>query len=137
MDTKGDLKKAIKLFSDLLKQYPQEKELAARAQLHIGLCYEKLGQNSLKMAQDAFQRVVDNYPTQSEEVRVAKKRLARILLEQGAKLPLRPQINAQSRWPRRPLAQAEDFLGCGRETCIKTQTPNYTATIIQLYSFLW
>ncbi|TET23633.1 MAG: tetratricopeptide repeat protein, partial [Candidatus Aminicenantes bacterium] len=61
METKGDLKGAIKLFSEIIKKYPDEREYAAKSQLYIGLCYEKLG---LKEAQKAFQKVVDNYPDQ-------------------------------------------------------------------------
>ncbi len=73
METKGDLKGAIKLFEQIIKKYPDEREYAAKSQLYIGLCYEKLG---LREAQKAFQKVVDNYPDQQQEVAVAKEKLA-------------------------------------------------------------
>ena len=73
METKGDLKGAIKLFNEIVKKYPDEREYAAKSQLYIGLCYEKLG---LREAQKAFQKVVDNYPDQQQEVAVAKEKLA-------------------------------------------------------------
>ena len=76
METKGDLKGAIKLFSEIIKKYPDEREYAAKSQLYIGLCYEKLGLKQAKYAQKAFQKVVDNYPERQQEVAVAKEKLA-------------------------------------------------------------
>lgn len=72
METKGDLKGAIKLFNEIIKKYPDEREYAAKSQLYIGFCYEKLG---LREAQKAFQKVVDNYPEQIEAVNVAREKL--------------------------------------------------------------
>ncbi|MFQ5722570.1 MAG: tetratricopeptide repeat protein, partial [Candidatus Aminicenantales bacterium] len=54
METKGDLKGAIKLFEEIIKKYPHERSYAAKSQLYIGLCYEKLG---VKEAQKAYQKV--------------------------------------------------------------------------------
>jgi Tol biopolymer transport system component len=81
----GNLQKAIGLYQDIVKRFPGEREVAAKAQLHIGLCYEKLG---LGEAQKAFQEVVENYPEQSEAVKVAREKLsvltrARTLLGKG------------------------------------------------------
>jgi len=73
METKGDLRGAINLFNEIIKKYPNQREYAAKSQLYIGLCYEKLG---LSEAQKAFQKVVDNYPTQTESVKVAKEKLS-------------------------------------------------------------
>ncbi len=70
----GNLEEAIVLYQKVI-DLSQDKALKAQAQLRIGLCYEKLGQKSIKQAQEAFQKVVDNYPTQSEEVRVAREKL--------------------------------------------------------------
>jgi Tol biopolymer transport system component len=79
METKGDLKGAIKLFSEIIKKYPDEREYAAKSQLYIGLCYEKLG---MKEAQKAFQKVIDNYPSQTETVKVAKEKLSILIRAQ-------------------------------------------------------
>jgi Tol biopolymer transport system component len=81
----GDLQKAIGLYQDIVRRFPGEREVAAKALLHIGLCYEKLG---LGEAQKAFQEVVENYPEQSEAVKVAREKLSvltrtRTLLEKG------------------------------------------------------
>jgi len=71
----GKLMEAIELYQ---KVVGGEKDvgLAAQAQLRIGLCYEKLGQKSVKQAQEAFQKVIDNFPSQSQEVRIAKEKLS-------------------------------------------------------------
>lgn len=72
----GDLQKAIGIYQDLLKRFPEDRGIAAMAQLHIGLCHEKLG---TKEAEKAFQKVIDNYPEQSEAVRAAKEKLSLLL----------------------------------------------------------
>ena len=72
----GDLQKAIGIYQDILKRLPDNREIAAKAQLHIGLCYEKLG---LKEAERAFQKVIADYPERLEEVKTAKEKLSFIL----------------------------------------------------------
>ena len=86
-ETKGDLEKAIEVYKRVVKEFPDERVTAARAQLHIGLCYEKLG---LKEAQKAYQNVIDKYPEQTEEVKIAREKLsvllkAQALVEKGDK----------------------------------------------------
>jgi len=85
-EAKGDLQKAIDLYQNILKQFPENREVAAKAQLHIGLCYEKLG---LKEAQKAFQKVIDNFPERQEEVVIAKERIA-ALSKALEKVPRQP-----------------------------------------------
>ena len=80
METKGDLKGAIKLFNKIIKKFPNEREYAAKSQLYIGLCYEKQG---LKEAQKAFEKVIDSYPEQTEVVAVAKEKLSVLLRAQA------------------------------------------------------
>ena len=78
---KGELQPAIELYQQILDQYPDDREVQAKAQLHIGLCKEKLG---LKEAIDAYQKVIENYPEFQNEVTVAKQKiqnLARVLNE--------------------------------------------------------
>ena len=75
-EAEGDLGKAIELYRKILKQFPEERGVGVKAQLHIGLCYEKLG---LKEAQEAFEKVVENFPEREEEVKIARQRLARLL----------------------------------------------------------
>jgi len=75
-DVKGDLNKAIEIYESILKTFSENRSVAAKAQLHIAFCYEKLGLNE---AQKAYQKVVDNYPGQREEFRIAKEKLSRIV----------------------------------------------------------
>ncbi|MEE8325790.1 MAG: tetratricopeptide repeat protein [candidate division NC10 bacterium] len=70
----GKLEEAIGLYQKAIDA-SENTALKAQAQLRIGLCYEKLGQRSVNLAQEAFQKVIDNYPSQSEEVKIAKGKL--------------------------------------------------------------
>jgi len=76
METKGDLNGAIILFNDIIKKYPKEREYAAKSQLYIGFCYEKLG---VKEAQIAYHKVVNKYPEQTEAVKQANEKLSLLL----------------------------------------------------------
>ncbi len=73
METKGDLQGAIKLFQEIVTKYPKEKEYASKAQLYIGLCYEKLGNSE---AIKAYELVLKNFADRPEEVAVARECLA-------------------------------------------------------------
>lgn len=75
-EAQGDLQKAIQLYEQILKQFPEDRQIAAKAQLHIGLCYEKLG---FQDASKAYQKVIDDYPEQAEAVKLAEEKLALIL----------------------------------------------------------
>lgn len=93
METKGDLNGAINLFSDIIKKYPKEREYAAKSQLYIGLCYEKLG---VKEAQKAYQKVVNIYPEQTETVKLANAKLSFLL---RAEAPAKsPEITIRRIW---------------------------------------
>lgn len=78
-DADGDMEGAIKIFREIVDQFLTNQEIAAQAQLQIGICYEKLGQKSIKQAQEAFQKVLDNFPTQSEAVKIAREKLSTLL----------------------------------------------------------
>jgi Tol biopolymer transport system component len=78
-DADGDMEGAIRIFREIVERFPSNVEIAAKAQLQIGICYEKLGQKNTKQAQEAFQKVVDNYPTQSDEVKIAREKLSVLL----------------------------------------------------------
>ena len=80
-EANGDLEKAIDLYEKILKQFPQNREVAAKAQLHIGLCYEKLG---LKEAENSYKKVIENYPDQTKEVERAKEKLSFLLKTKAA-----------------------------------------------------
>ncbi len=85
-EAEGDLQGAIQLFLKITTKFSGDRKMAAKAQLHIGLCYEKLG---LKKAQNAFQKVIDNFPERQEEVAIAKERIA-ALSKALEKVPRKP-----------------------------------------------
>ncbi|MCG6957215.1 MAG: tetratricopeptide repeat protein [Gemmatimonadetes bacterium] len=74
-EVQGDLQRAIDQFGRILVQFRDNRAVGARAQLHIGLCYEKLGQQE---AQQAYRRVIADFPEHAAEVAVARERLAGI-----------------------------------------------------------
>ena len=80
-EAEGDLNGAIKLFQGLIVKFPGQRDVAAMAQLQIGVCYEKLG---LKQAQEAYQKVIEKYPDQSEAVKAAGEKLALLTRTQAA-----------------------------------------------------
>ena len=83
METKGDLNGAIKLFEEIIQKYSDQREYAAKSQLYIGLCYEKLGLKQAKYAQKAFQKVLDNFPGQTEAVKIAREKLSTLVRAQA------------------------------------------------------
>ncbi|MFO8148576.1 MAG: tetratricopeptide repeat protein [Gillisia sp.] len=79
-EVKGELEEAIDIYEIIVKNFADDEEIAAKAQLHLGLCYEKLG---IAQAQEAYQKVVDNYPARKDEVAIARERLSRLLLAEN------------------------------------------------------
>ncbi|GAH31660.1 unnamed protein product, partial [marine sediment metagenome] len=67
----GELQQAIDLYQQILKEFPENREFAAKSLLHLGICYEKLG---LKQARGTYQDVINKYPDQQGEVAMAKER---------------------------------------------------------------
>jgi WD40 repeat protein len=72
-EIEGQLDAAIKIYQTIISQYPENRSVAAKTHLHIGLCYEKLGNTQ---ARKAYELVVRDYADQSETVAQAKTRLA-------------------------------------------------------------
>ena len=68
----GNLEEAIALFQQVVDK-GEDESLAAQAQLHIGMCYEKLG---LGRARESYQKVIDRYPRQTDAVKAAREKLA-------------------------------------------------------------
>ena len=71
-EVKGELQNAIDLYQQVLENNPENKQVAAKALLHQGMCYEKLG---LKQAYKTYQDIINNYPEQQDEVTAAKERV--------------------------------------------------------------
>lgn len=89
-EVKGELQNAIDLYQQLLENNPENKQLAAKALLHQGMCYEKLGNQE---AVKKYQNLVDNYPGQKNEVALARERLSKLLAaEKELNAPLEPKF---------------------------------------------
>ena len=78
-EVEGDLQKAIQIYTQIVEEFAGDKEIAADAQLHIGLCYEKLGREE---AIRAYEQVLKNFAGQDRQVAEARARLARLRKEQ-------------------------------------------------------
>jgi Tol biopolymer transport system component len=87
-DVEGKLEEAIAIYQEIINKYPQNSPVAAKALFHMGLCYEKLGNQE---AQKAYQRLIADYPGQKEEVAMAKERLAG-LVKIAASAPRKPNF---------------------------------------------
>jgi len=72
-EAQGDLEKAIGLYQQILNKFSEEREVCAKAQLQIGLCYEKLGNAE---AIKAYEKVLKDFADRPEQVAIARERLA-------------------------------------------------------------
>ncbi len=72
---KGDLDEAIKIYDRIIVKFPKDRPIVAKALLHIGLCYEKMGkQEALKH----YQHLIKEYGDQAEPVAQARVRLSKL-----------------------------------------------------------
>ncbi|MFQ6615153.1 MAG: tetratricopeptide repeat protein [Fidelibacterota bacterium] len=71
-EVEGHLEGAIKIYDEVLKQFPSNRPACAWAQLHLGICYEKLGD---ARAIRAYEEVVRLYADQQNAVEIAMSRL--------------------------------------------------------------
>jgi Tol biopolymer transport system component len=69
----GDLKGAIEIYQKVLNLQAVPREVMAKALLHLGQSYEKLGNSE---ARKAYERLVREFADQPEETKVARARLA-------------------------------------------------------------
>jgi len=69
----GDLEEAIRMYADIVDRFAGNRPIAAKALLHMGRCYEKLGNEK---AREAYERVLREYADQSELAANARARLA-------------------------------------------------------------
>lgn len=87
----GALQDAINLYYQVTDNTNAGLSLRAKALLHTGMCYEKLGnQEAIK----AYQRLVSSFPAQKDEVTVARERLSRLIpvSNEVATVPLVPKF---------------------------------------------
>jgi Tol biopolymer transport system component len=70
----GNIEEAIKLYLRIVQEHANNRALAAKAQLRVGVLYERLGRKA--EAQRAFQAVVSQYGDQATEARQAQAKIA-------------------------------------------------------------
>lgn len=75
-EAKGDYAGAIAAYKKFLAQHGSQQGLAAKAQLRLGICYEKLGDAE---ARRAYEQVITKYAGQKEIVEQARARLSALL----------------------------------------------------------
>ncbi|NQT77416.1 MAG: PD40 domain-containing protein [Bacteroidetes bacterium] len=75
----GNLQDAISIYEKIVADENAEISVKAKAQLHIGLCYEKLGKTE---AIKAYELVLQNYQNYKDEVQVASLRLSELRIEE-------------------------------------------------------
>jgi Tol biopolymer transport system component len=80
-EIEGELDPAIKIYETIINQYPENRSVAAKTLLHIGICKEKLG---MKEAQKAYERVVRDYADQGDAAAQARTRLMALAGAAGA-----------------------------------------------------
>ena len=69
----GNLEEAIDIYYKIVENRNVFKSLQAKALLHVGFCYEKLGKEE---ATKVYHRLVNNFATQKNEVAIAQERLS-------------------------------------------------------------
>lgn len=69
----GNLQEAIQIYDQVVSDEAAENAIKAKAQLHIGMCYEKLGKEE---AIKAYELVLQNYTNYEDEVQLANMRLS-------------------------------------------------------------
>ncbi len=74
-EVKGNLAEAIILYQQVLEKNPDNRQLAAKALLQMGICYEKLG---LEQARQTYRDVINKFSEQEKEVSVARERITRL-----------------------------------------------------------
>ncbi len=72
MEDHLDPRDTINIFREIVRRHPYDRYYAARSQLYIGICYKRMGSNQ---ALQAFQKVIENFPDQTDVVKIAEAEL--------------------------------------------------------------
>ncbi len=80
-NVEGDLESAIEIFEGIVKDFPQNRSVAARALLHLGSSYQKLGSQK---AEDTYQRLINDFSDQQIAVSEARMRLQKMRYDELA-----------------------------------------------------
>jgi Tol biopolymer transport system component len=72
----GDLQAAIDLYKQIVVKFAESRAVAAKALVRLGGCYEKLGKEQASLAQKTYEKIVADYPDQTDAVREAREKLS-------------------------------------------------------------
>ena len=91
----GALLEAIDIYNEVAEDESAERSLQAKALLHIGLCYEKLG---MQEAQKAYRKIISNFPDQIETVKVASRKLTLLAQTESSRQIEGRELNIRKVW---------------------------------------
>ncbi len=93
----GDVEEALRLYQRIVKEFAGNHALAAKAQLRMGLLYDRLGHKA--DAQRAYQAVVNQYADQTNEARQARAKITLAVNANGAaKSKANSAASVRSKW---------------------------------------
>ncbi|MBE0678649.1 MAG: tetratricopeptide repeat protein [Bacteroidales bacterium] len=72
LEAAGNFDEAILLFNRVVKEYSSNKQVAAKALLKLGFCYERQGS---QLAEEAYIQIIEKFSDQSQQVAQARERL--------------------------------------------------------------
>lgn len=125
----GLLQEAIEIYTKIVENSDAERSLQANALLHIGKCYEKMGE---KQAIKAYEKIIEKYADQNSVVAIAKTRLQRINNQSivqkltttykpiSTQIPLEKNVFWNNYW----LSQPFDFSPDGKKFVYMARTEN-------------
>ncbi len=68
----GNLTEAIEIYNSIVKNVSADRKLRAKALLHVGICFEKLGNQN---ARKTYQKLISEYSDQQEIVSLGREKL--------------------------------------------------------------
>jgi len=89
----GNLTEAIEIYNSIVNNADEDRELRAKALLHVGICYEKLGNQN---ARKAYQKLISEYSDQSDIVAMGRENLRG--LKKSDIIPKNEGITASQMW---------------------------------------
>ena len=97
----GDLPEAIEIYNSIANDVDADRELRAKALLHVGICYEKLGNQN---ARKTYQKLISEYSDQEAIVAVGLEKLKE--LRKPEQITKKEGITASQMW-----SEAQDTHG--------------------------
>jgi len=91
----GALLEAIEIYNEVAEDESAERSLQAKALLHVGLCYEKLGKQE---AEKTYQKIIIQFPEQTGTVKVAREKLSLLSRIESSRQIEERELNIRKLW---------------------------------------